>query len=334
MNARGLKILTGRKLLSLLLLLLLLLGLPGVVQAQDAYSTNADGSIYTYSTNADGSANIVAYAGPPWVVTIPTNINGLTVTTIGEYAFNDLTNLTSVTIPDSVTSIGASAFSLTSLTNVTIGNGVTSIGELAFYYCTSLTSVTIGNSVTSIGFQAFIDCTHLTSVTIPNSVTSIGNGAFYNCASLTSVTIPNSVTSIGSSAFRACISLTEVYFQGNSPTPTNDSTVFSSDPATVYYLPGTTGWGAMFDGLPTAPWFLPNPLILNREPNFGVQPGGFGFIISWATNVSVVVEAATDLANPVWIPVSTNTLTGGTNYFSDPQWTNYPRRFYHVRLSP
>jgi hypothetical protein len=70
-----------------LLLLLLLLGLPGVVQAQDAYSTNADGSIDTYSTNADGSANIVAYAGPPWVVTIPTNINGLTVTSIGDYAF-------------------------------------------------------------------------------------------------------------------------------------------------------------------------------------------------------------------------------------------------------
>jgi hypothetical protein len=58
-----------------------------------------------------------------------------------------------------------------------------------------------------------------------------------------------------------------------------------------------------------------------------VQPGGFGFTISWATNASVVVEAATNLANPVWIPVSTNTLTGGTNYFSDPQWTNYPGRF-------
>ncbi len=115
-----------------LLPLLLLLGLPAVVQAQDAYSTNADGSIYTYSTNADGSANIVAYAGPPWVVTIPTNINGLTVTTIGEYAF-DGHDLTSVTIPDSVTSIGESAFGACfSLTSVTIGNGVTSIGEAAF----------------------------------------------------------------------------------------------------------------------------------------------------------------------------------------------------------
>ena len=117
-----------------LLPLLLLLGLPAVVQAQDAYSTNADGSIYTYSTNADGSANIVAYAGPPWVVTIPTNINGLTVTTIGASAFIDCTSLTNVTIP----------------------NSVTSIGEYAFYDCTSLTSVTIPNSVTSIGMCVWI----------------------------------------------------------------------------------------------------------------------------------------------------------------------------------
>ena len=81
--------------------LLLLLLLPAVVQAQDAYSTNADGSIYTYSTNADGSANIVAYAGPSWVVTIPTHINGLTVTTIsnGEGSVFP-SGLTSVTIPN------------------------------------------------------------------------------------------------------------------------------------------------------------------------------------------------------------------------------------------
>src|ERR1700690_1240545 len=108
-----------------LLPLLLLLGLPGVVQAQDAYSTNADGSIYTYSTNADGSANIVAYAGPPWVVTIPTNINGLTVTSIGTNAFYDL-GITSLMIPDSVTSIG----------------------DKAFYFCDYMTNVTIGTNVT------------------------------------------------------------------------------------------------------------------------------------------------------------------------------------------
>ena len=142
---------------------------------------------------------------------IPHTIKGVTVTCIGNDAFDNCRSLTSVTIPDSVTSIGDSAFRYcTSLTSVTIPDSVTSIGEDTFSGCTSLTSVTIPDSVTSIGDWAFSGCKSLTSVTIPDSVTSIGEFAFHDCKSLTSVTIPDSVTSIGGYAFTGCKSLTSV----------------------------------------------------------------------------------------------------------------------------
>jgi hypothetical protein len=200
---------------------------------------------------------------------------------------------------------------------------------------------TIPSNVTGIGTNAFFDCTSLTSITVPNSVTSIGTNAFFDCTSLTSITIPDGVTSIGESAFSGCLRLTSVYFQDNAPSfGTNVFDYWTGwppypfqvwDPATVYCLPGTTGWTSTFGGLQTALWFLPNPLILTSSPSFGVQTNSFGFIISWATNLSVVVEACTNLTNPVWSPVSTNTLTGGWSSFSDPQWTNYPARFYRIR---
>ncbi len=139
-------------------------------------------------------------------VTIPDS-----VTTIGNSAFFRCTGLTSVTIPDSVTVIGNDAFSgCTRLTGVTIPESVTAIGNGVFSGCAGLTSVTIPDGVTSIGNESFNGCTGLTGVTIPDSVTSIGNLAFFRCKGLTGVTIPHRVTVIGHSAFSLCTGLKDV----------------------------------------------------------------------------------------------------------------------------
>jgi formylglycine-generating enzyme required for sulfatase activity len=187
---------------------------------------------------------------------------------------------------------------------------------------------TNNGAITITGYTGSPTVLNIPSATNGYPVTSIGDRAFSNCTSLTSVTIPNSVTSIGYNAFYGCTSLTNVYFQGNAPAVW-PQVFYGAYNATVYYLPGTTGWGTKFGGRPTAFWYLSNPLILNG-PSFGVRTNQFGFTISWATNVPVVVEACTNLANHVWQPVKTNTLTDGWCYFSDPKWTNYPGRFYRV----
>jgi hypothetical protein len=165
--------------------------------------------------------------------------------------------------------------------------------------------------------------------TVPTSVTNIGDSAFVMCTSLPNITIPNSVTSIESYAFASCSNLTGVYFRGNAPSGGSDSSMFSgADNATVYYLLGTTGWEPTFGGRPTALWL---PHVLTGDGSFGVQANQFGFNISWASGMTVAVDACTNLTNPVWTPLQTNLLTADTIYFSDPQWTNHLARFYRLR---
>lgn len=133
------------------------------------------------------------------------------ITSIDNYAFSGCSSLTTVTIPNSVTTIGNSVFDgCASLTTITIPNSVTNFGSKIFMDCSSLTTITIPNSVTTIGTSTFSGCSSLVSIIIPNSVTNIGSSAFSGCSSLNSITIPNSVTNIGNSAFQGCSCLVSI----------------------------------------------------------------------------------------------------------------------------
>ena len=202
--------------------------------SQSQYHINDSNSQFQYHINDQGYVTIDHYSGSYTEVVIPDTLSGHAVKEIGEAAFSNCRNVTSVTIPSSVTTIGKQAFKECSrLKSVTILGGVTSIGDQAFSKCSSLASVTMPISVASIGSYAFYNCERLKSVVIPSSVTileksvfsncrnlkdvsipysvtRIEDSAFHGCASLTGLTIPNSVTCIGSYAFYNCASLTDI----------------------------------------------------------------------------------------------------------------------------
>ena len=230
------------------LLLILFISIYGTkVSAHDIEVTNDYGVTIYYHYINDQTELSVTFKGNSYSaysdeysgnVIIPSSVtyNGKTynVKSINWHAFQDCTSLTSVTIPDGMTTIGEDAFKNTGIYNnapngiyyvdgwacgykgdmpsgeLVLPQNTRGIGSKLFYQCTGLTSVTIPESVTSIGINAFSGCTGLTSVTIPNSVTNICSNAFYNCTGLTSVVMGNSVTNIGKSAFNGCSSLTKV----------------------------------------------------------------------------------------------------------------------------
>ncbi len=148
---------------------------------------------------------------------------GNSVSSIGYNAFAYCSKLSNVTIPNSVTLINDAAFQgCASMAWATIGNSVTSIGNYVFQNCSSMTRATIGSSVKSIGYCAFYYCSKLSNITIPNSVISIGESAFYGCTSMTSATIGNSVSSIERSTFYGCTALKRVII-GNSVNSMKDN---------------------------------------------------------------------------------------------------------------
>jgi len=190
-----------------------------------------EGFLYT---NTGTTITITGYTGTNGLLTIPSAIDGLPVTGIGDSAFQWLLgsgSLASVTIPASVTTIGDYAFfeQAGTLTNVLVPNSVTSIGAYAFAVCPSLTNIAIPASVTNLGEAAFESCgirgaiipaaitsiadsafagsSFLQSLTLPDTVTSIGDRAFSGCGRLQALTIPDAVTNIGAAAFEGCQSL-------------------------------------------------------------------------------------------------------------------------------
>ncbi len=291
------------------------------------------------------------------------------LTNIGNETFVNCASLENVAVPVGVRVIGASAFSeCISLKDMAVPEGVLTIGSAAFHNCAGLTNATLPGTVTNIGSEVFFACSNLLAVTvnplnpayrsldgvlfdkslttliqypggragayrIPCGVGAIGVGAVACCTGLTNVTLPNSVTNIGRLGFAYSWRLTQMYCEGAPPSASSDSfgVVLNRGipiPVTVYYLPAK-GW----DGLNTfgfRPIRLWHPRIASRDSSFGVGTNGFGFRILWGSGMNVVIQASTNLATRVWVPVRTNTVIDGTADFTDPQWTNQAARYYRA----
>ncbi len=207
-----------------------------VVYKGSDLTTVDDFQFYT----SDGIHALVNYIGNDAEIVLLDSYNGENYK-IGNYAFSGCSSLTSITIPE----------------------GVTSIGSYAFSDCSSLTSITIPEGVTSIGNNAFSDCSSLTSITIPEGVTSIGNNAFSSCFNLISITIPESVTSIGNCAFDNCTSLKELII--------GDGSTTLSLGYNYYYSNAITGQGLFYD-CPLEEVYLGRNLSYSSGSSYGYSP--------------------------------------------------------------
>lgn len=163
-----------------------------------------------------GEATIADYKGQSDFLTVPQEIQGVPVTTIGDGAFYGCQALVQVTIPDSVKNIDTYAFQYCSnLTNVATGNGVTNVAACAFYGCENLSAIIFGERVASIGYQAFAYCSSLRSVALPDNVAQVGKSAFFDCRNIASLTIGKGIRNIPDHAFGRCSKLTSIFIPAN-----------------------------------------------------------------------------------------------------------------------
>ena len=224
---------------------------------------NAFGSYWTGSENLGGKIATVTFAPNSQLTTIDERafancqqLTGITlpdsVTTIGDYAFSN-TGLTSITLPNSLTAIGNAAFGNTGLTSIHIPASVITLGNNCFSSLTGLTSVTFApnSHLTTIGDSCFYNLTGLTSIILPDSLITIGSGAFQGCNGLTSIIIPANVTTIGNYVFAPCTSLTTVEFKGNTITNLSTSAPFMGNLRTVYT--GAGGGAGIYKAQQTPP---------------------------------------------------------------------------------
>ena len=304
------------------------LGLILIVLLMPKVCRSATSGNYTYWVE-NGQATIAFYedSGVSGNLTIPDTLGGYPVVEITG-AFNGCASLNSVTIPVGVSVIGAQAFSgCTSLTNVVIPASVTTIGVDAFNG-SGLIQVTIPDSVTSIGDQAFLLCSALTNVVMGSGVESIGTWGFGCCSSLVDVILPASLRVVGDYAFSDCTGLSTVFFTGAPPSFSDATSVFTASSATLFYTREDAGWTTLSFAGHVLTWWHAS---ISSTPALGLSGGLFGFTVVGGTNMPLVVDACTNLAEKGWTTVArAKTDSAGSYVFTDPASTNKPTSFYRV----
>ena len=182
-------------------------------ESSTAYRDDQTGETFLYSAYTSDSVEIIGYSGSDAFhkVTVPSEIDGKTVSRIGNEAFKDNNAITGITLPDTVTEIGGYAFAgCDYLTEIHLSSALTGIGECAFYQ-SGLTSVSLPATLTTLGKNAFYECGNLTAVSFAgNNLKEIPSAAFYKCEKLETVTFPAGLETIGDYAFYQCTALAAV----------------------------------------------------------------------------------------------------------------------------